>query len=160
MININYISYLAKKNEKATLLVFALITLLIGYLVAKQTKWLKTLDVDRETALAAYPAVTRLKFRGLINSFEQKGYTVVITSAVRANGNDPHTRKHAIDINLVHKITGEHFTMETSREKWLSTGCPQIAIAAGFRWGGNFKTPYMYKGILRPAYDPVHFDLE
>jgi hypothetical protein len=149
-----------RRNEKLTaaLLVIAAIALL--YFIFRRFKWFMRLSDQHEEILKEYPHITREKFRALINAFQDAGAEVIITSAVRgmSEGNDPHSRKHAMDINVIWE--GEQYGMHTAKSDWIATGLPQIAEDMGFRWGGNFHTPYKFHGTMRPGFDPVHFDTE
>lgn len=155
------LTLLIMRNKRLvfSLLLCALLVVII-YLFAFKFKIFRMLKPAQEALLEKYPAPVRLKMRAFLNAIIDKGYEVTITSAVRLNGSDPHTRKHAIDINIKSKTTGKSYLMATPKAEWLATSIPEIALKMGFRWGGNFHTPYMYNGTMRNPYDPVHFDLE
>jgi len=102
------------------------------------------------------------KFLALLLAIEKLGYRVEITSAYRAGGTDAHAYGLALDINLVHVRTGQRYGMNvgfTTKAQWEATGVPALIRAWGYRWGGDFVTPWLYKGVLHPGYDPVHIDL-
>jgi hypothetical protein len=107
-------------------------------------------------ALAVYPAGPRARFTALFAAFEARGYKVVITSTVRP-GEGRHGSAHACDVNVLDKH-GKQFKMATPKAEWEATGLPALAISMGFRWGGNFTSPYLHNGVWKPGYDPVHFD--
>ena len=112
--------------------------------------------------LAAYPDATRHKFLALIGGMERLGYTVTITSTWRpeiAGEANIHSLWRAIDLNVTNTATGKVYNSKTSKEEWKATKIPTLAASLDFRWGGNFTTPYKYKGVTYAAYDPIHFDL-
>lgn len=131
--------------------------LVLVYAILRTLNLLRNLGHDLEQQLSVYPLVTQARMRALLNAFKEKGYRTTITSTVRAELG-PHGRKHAIDLNV--EKDGVHYTMNTPKHQWESTGLPAVAISMGFRWGGNFHTDYMWHGQMRRAYDPVHFDTE
>lgn len=99
------------------------------------------------------------RFLDLLNAIVAKGYRVVLTSAYRAGGNDYHGFGLALDLNLVHVATGRWYRSTDDKATWESTGVPTLIRKLGFRWGGDFVTPWVYQGKVHAAYDPVHVDL-
>lgn len=110
-----------------------------------------------------HPAV-RDRFARLIGDIESKtDWKVTVTSAYRSYaeqaalkaqnasnasaGNSYHNFGMALDINLTKDKTT--LRKASSKSDWEKSGVPQIARAAGFRWGGDFSN----------YHDPIHFDL-
>lgn len=126
--------------------------------------------------LNKYQPTVRGRFIQLINTINQHGYKVIITSTKRTSeeqkalwlksqnntvlkaarpGHSLHERGLSIDLNLVSSsgtiITSRSTTVTINRNVWLSTGVPQLAKVLGFKWGGDSFTF---------NYDPVHFEIE
>ena len=106
----------------------------------------------------------RQEFEDLFRDIERgTPYYVLVTSGYRSHeeqarlkkqnpknaapGRSPHQHQRAMDINLI-SVKGL-IRKADSKERWNSTGVPQIAKKKGFRWGGDFKS----------YHDPVHFEL-
>jgi len=102
------------------------------------------------------------RFLALLKAIEARGYRVILTSSYRAGGTDPHAYGLALDMNIIHVATGRHYGMHvgiTAKEAWEATGVPTLIRSLGFRWGGDFVTPWRdLSGNLHAGYDPVHID--
>jgi hypothetical protein len=102
------------------------------------------------------------RFLALLQAIEALGYRVLLTSSWRAGGTDPHAYGLALDLNIIHIATGVQYGMKvgrTSKAEWEATGVPALIRRLGFRWGGDFVTPWPdLQGNLHAAYDPVHVD--
>lgn len=85
----------------------------------------------------------------LLDFAQKKGYTVTITSALRAGDSGFHGRGGAVDLNLAKdgQVWGLHVGRTTISD-WEATGIPQYARSIGLRWGGDFTQT-----------DVVHFDI-
>lgn len=103
----------------------------------------------------------RSRFLSLFQAIEASGYQVVITSVWRLGTDDYHGFGLAVDYNLIRLSDGQWFRAADKFEKatWEATGVPAILRAHGFRWGGDFTTPYKFQGEWRDGYDPIHADL-
>ena len=101
------------------------------------------------------------RFLALFHAIEAAGYQVVITSVWRPSGSDYHYFGLAVDYNLIHLATGQWWRAADKFDKatWEATGVPALIRAHGFRWGGDFVTPWVYQGVTHPGYDPIHADL-
>jgi hypothetical protein len=102
------------------------------------------------------------RFLKLLEAIEARGYRVELTSSYRLGGNDYHGFGLALDLNIIHLATGQRYGMSVGKTKkadWEATGVPALIRSMGFRWGGDFTTPWMHQGVLHAAYDPVHVDL-
>lgn len=103
------------------------------------------------------------RFLNLLLAIEAAGYRVELTSSYRLGGNDYHGFGLALDMNIIHIATGQRYGMsvgKTSKADWEATGIPALIRAHGFRWGGDFVTPWTdLNGKQHAAYDPVHVDL-
>jgi len=103
------------------------------------------------------------RFLGLLKAIEARGYRIMLTSAYRAGMDDPHGYGLALDMNIVHIATGQQYGAKvglTKKEDWEATGIPALIRELGFRWGGDFVTPWL--GLdkkMHPGYDPVHVDV-
>jgi hypothetical protein len=122
-----------------------------------------TADFPDKWALARqlHPGV-QPQFMGLLKAIEARGYRIELTSCYRAGGDDPHGYGLALDLNLVHVATGQRYGASvglTKKADWEATGIPALIRSMGFRWGGDFVTPWKdLKGNLHIPYDPVHVD--
>lgn len=104
-----------------------------------------------------HPAV-QPRFLGLLKAIEALGYRIILTSSYRAGGTDPHAYGLALDLNIVHVASGRQYRMADTKAVWEATGVPALVRSQGFRWGGDFTTPWIFKGVTHPGYDPVHID--
>jgi hypothetical protein len=103
----------------------------------------------------------RLRFKQLIDKWEEAGWSTLITDATRNDDSDigaefsSHKIGLAIDVNLTNKKTGKKLIMGKGdnkiKQEWIDSGVVKIATDLNFRWGGEFK----YKN----KWDVVHFDL-
>ena len=112
--------------------------------------------------LASLHPQARERFVALFHAIEAAGYQVVPTSGYRAGDTlDFHYFGLAQDFNLIELATGKWYRAADKFDKatWEATGVPAIIRAHGFRWGGDFITPWVYKGVTHPGYDPIHADL-
>jgi hypothetical protein len=103
----------------------------------------------------------RTRFLDLFHAIEDAGYQVVITSVWRLGTGDYHGFGLAVDYNLIHIATGKWYRAADKFDKatWEATGVPTIIRGHGFRWGGDFTTPWVYQGVTHPGFDPIHADL-
>ena len=100
----------------------------------------------------------RNRFHGLFARIEKEtGAKIIITSTHRPNDSGYHYFGLAVDFNIV--VKGVQYFMDTPKAQWEATRVPAIIRALGFRWGGDFTTPYLHNGVQKPGYDPVHADL-
>lgn len=127
---------------------------LLGWLLAGSA--LSLLLMTPSTAVPArwalvnglHPQV-QARFLALLHAIERHtGGQVVLTSGHRPNERSYHYFGLALDLNVV--IGGRWYRMATPKPEWEATGVPALIRAAGFRWGGDFRTT---------PYDPVHIDL-
>ena len=140
-----------------TTVAFYAVLLFVVYAIIKTYKYFRMLTAAQEKQLEVYPLLSRIRFRALFNAIDALGYEVLITSTVRP-GSGRHGTKTAIDYNIIHKVTRKQYFMKTPKAEWEATGVPALIRKMKFRWGGDFKTPYIHKGITYPGYDPVHTD--
>lgn len=138
--------------------------LLVGAVEVAKEPVKMVLNATQEAAIAKLHPKAQETFREFLWKIKEKGYGVLVTSSYRtfaqqayykalnsnnaAVGLSPHNYGMALDLNLIKGTAW--YRKESSKEKWESTGVPQIARDMNLRWGGDFKT----------YHDPVHFDLE
>ena len=152
----NKLQHYVSEHPRAALAVAVAVVVLVVYLRRPMV------SAANAAKLAAYPDATRHKFLALVGGMEKLGYTVTITSTYRpeiAGEANIHSLWRAIDLNVTNNATGKVYNSKTSKDEWKATKIPALAASLSFRWGGNFTTPYKYKGVTYAGYDPIHFDL-
>jgi len=147
------LQHYARQHPRITVAVAVAVVLVVLYLNRPM------LSAANAAKLANFPADEHAKFAALIHAFDQAGYDTIITSGYRPGEKGRHSAFRAIDVNVICRATGKQYMMHTSKAEWQATGLPLLAVQMGFRWGGNFTTPYVHNGTTYAGYDPVHFDL-
>lgn len=121
------------------------------------------LSAEQELYIHNLHPVAQNPFRAFIRMIESQGWSVLITSGYRtwasqatlyaqnsknaSPGYSYHNYGLALDLNASNGSTW--LNGNSSKQEWLNSGIPQLAIEHGFRWGGDFPG----------YYDAVHFDL-
>jgi len=150
------LQHYARQHPRATVAVAVAVVLVVLYLNRPMV------SATLSSKLGLYPTHERNHFTSFFAVVEKMGYVVNVTSTWRPSiAGEPaiHSLWRAIDVNLLHVTTGKVYTKSTSKAEWLATGIPQLARSMNMRWGGDFTTPYVYKGTTYAGYDPIHFDL-
>ena len=135
---------------------------LFGLAAVLMTSSSTTIPEKWALARNLHPKV-QAKFLKLLQDIEKLGYRVELTSSYRPGQNSYHGFGLALDLNIIHLATGQRYGMavgKTKKADWEATGVPKLIRASGFRWGGDFVTPWLgLDNKMHAAYDPVHVDL-